>query len=57
MISEIPTFAEVWKLLVSKGRKELLAKKWQQYSPERKQLIFEKIKAMKVKPNPEEVIK
>ena len=50
-------FTEIWALLEKKGRKELFAKKWQKYSRERKELIFERVKLMKVKPNPEDIIK
>lgn len=51
------TFAEIWPLTSKVGRKELFAKKWQKYSRERKEIIFERVKLMKVKPNPEDIIK
>jgi len=53
----VPTFAELWQLTNKVGRKELYAKRYQSYSDSCRVYLFDRVKNMKVKPNPAEVIK
>jgi len=56
-MTEIPTFAQFFQLTTKVGFKERLAKRFNNLPPIRKIEIFNKVKGLIVKPNPETYLK
>ena len=55
-IMEAPNFTDFWNLTSKVGLKERLAKRWFYLPSNHKIIIFNKVKELKVKPNPEEYL-
>lgn len=52
-MEHIPTFSEFFKLTTRTGHKEKLAKRFHYLPTNHKILLFNKVKDLKIKPNPE----
>ena len=49
----VPNFSDYWNLTSKVGFKEKLAKRWHYLPTNHKIVIFNKVKELKTKPNPE----
>lgn len=55
-MKDIPAFADFWQLTNKTGKKEMFASRWRYVSDSRKIELFNKVKNLKVKPTPEEIL-
>lgn len=55
-MTNVPTFTEFWNLTSKVGFKERLAKRFHYLPTNHKIAIFEKVKALPVKPDPEKYL-